>query len=183
MADVIEHAAGFLDALKGVVHAKLHGDDVKRRRKLGRSESLGERLGVAVERGKCRVEARATQLLPARAGLVDGDGGNVYSSCQAGRHSGRHGKDRPTARTSAARAFAHFVMSPPLPQPMSRTLPRDGRGPRPTTLLAARAGWAKREIRTDLTQLLKLLRPIIGDVSRCATPTSGRVLSVNNRRC
>ena len=30
LADIVEHAARFLDRLKGVVHTKLHGDDVKR---------------------------------------------------------------------------------------------------------------------------------------------------------
>ena len=78
-------------------------------------------------------------------------------------------------------------MSPPLPQPMSRTFPRPiiralcGPANGPKTELFARAGWAKRVIRIDFTQLLKFLRPMMGDSSRWTIPTSGRELSVRTR--
>ena len=73
-------------------------------------------------------------------------------------------------------------MSPPLPQPMSRTFPRPilalgGPANGPETELFARTGCAKRVMRIDFTQLLKFLRPMIGDSSRWTIPTSGRELS------
>lgn len=43
--------------------------------------------------------------------------------------------------------------------------------------LLERAGCAKRVIKTDLIQLLKLRRPMIRDSRLCSMPTSGRALS------
>lgn len=65
------------------------------------------------------------------------------------------------------------MRSPPLPQPISRTLPR----PLPRARPAARAGCPNCVMRTDFTQLLKFLSPMIWDSLRCFTPTSGRKLS------
>lgn len=78
-------------------------------------------------------------------------------------------------------------MSPPLPQPISRTFPRPIRGlggpaNGPKTELFARTGCAKRVMRIDFTQLLKFLRPMMGDSSRWTIPTSGRELSGETRR-
>lgn len=78
-------------------------------------------------------------------------------------------------------------MSPPLPQPMSRTFPRPIRalgGPAngPETELFASTGWAKRVMRIDFTQLLKFLRPMMGDSRRWTIPTSGRELSGRTRK-
>lgn len=82
---------------------------------------------------------------------------------------------RPTY--SATLAFAHLVRSPPFPQPMSSTRPRMRPPPRGPGE-AESAGWAKRVMRTLLTQLLKLFRPMMGESCLCATPTSGRALSI-----
>lgn len=80
--------------------------------------------------------------------------------------------------SSRTLALAHFVMSPPLPQPMSSTLPDRALRPRPVEFaLAASTGCAKREMSTDLTQLLKFFRPMMGESRRCTTPTSGLALS------
>lgn len=77
-------------------------------------------------------------------------------------------------------------MSPPFPHPMSRTFPEAMLRPPPLNpwfpfpfldLDAANTGWANRVIRTDLTQLLKFFRPMMGESRRCTTPTSGRELS------
>ncbi len=57
LADVVEHAARFLDRLKGVVHAKLHGDDVKRLSKPSRRKCLRKGLSIAVYGSECRVKA------------------------------------------------------------------------------------------------------------------------------
>jgi hypothetical protein len=90
----------------------------------------------------------------------------------------------PTPMNSRTRALAHFGRSPPLPQPMSNTFPDPPFPPFPVPDenladggLAARAGCANWVIRTDLTQLLNFLRPIMGDSRRWTTPTSGLELS------
>src|SRR6266849_7464166 len=85
----------------------------------------------------------------------------------------------PKATYSFIRALLHLFRSPPLPQPISSTLPR--RPPRPpppsATVLAARTGCAKRVIKTDFIQLLKLRIPIIRETRLWSMPTSGRALS------
>ena len=85
-------------------------------------------------------------------------------------------------------ALHHLIKSPPLPQPISRTLPAPRAGPRmppppepnnvPVNSLRVTTGCAWLMMRTLLTQLLKFFRPMMGESFRCARPTSGRALSM-----
>jgi len=110
--------------------------------------------------------------------LIDRNSSYVYYLDELRGQDGDE-KHTPTASSSRILAFDHFVMSPPFPQPISRTLPLARAC---TCVLFRRAGWAKREMSIDLTQLLKFLSPMMGDSWRWTTPTSGRELSVCNIR-
>lgn len=65
-------------------------------------------------------------------------------------------------------AFDHFCRSPPLPQPSSRTL---------TSGVVSPSRRPNRPIRTDLIQLLKRLRPMMGESVRATRSVFGRALS------
>lgn len=74
-------------------------------------------------------------------------------------------------------AFCHFCRSPPLPHPRSITFSF-----LPCLLLpfAAAPCWSRAylAIRTDLTQLLKLFKPMIGELVRSSRLKFCRLLSV-----
>jgi len=74
----------------------------------------------------------------------------------------------PIPTYSLIRACFHLFRSPPFPHPRSSTFAPGRFPPRKANL----------PIKTDLIQLLNFFKPMIGDSSRCSTPTSGRELSV-----
>jgi hypothetical protein len=76
----------------------------------------------------------------------------------------------PAPTRSRMRALAHLVRSPPFPMPTSSTLPEPPFGGRLEGVESAfdaeppaRTGWANRVINTDLIQLLKFFKPMMGD--------------------
>lgn len=94
-----------------------------------------------------------------------------------------HPHHSPIPTYSSVFAFAHFGRSPPLPQPMSRTL-MPGRRPfacGPGRASGGPAAWANLEMRTDFVQLLNFLRPMMGESWRAETSTLGRALSAHDR--
>jgi hypothetical protein len=104
---------------------------------------------------------------------------NIYKKRKT-RQQSRLQRTVPSPTYSLMLALPHLRKSPPLPQPRSSTLPHMTR-PRPELpprVALSRNGMRPNfAMRTDLIQLLKFRRPMMGESSRARTPTSLRWLS------